>query len=224
MSASTVGGPGTDRIRRVLDAPRGQRFVRPGTAGHPGRSSRPDGLNRSRNTGNPAVSAREQRLLDQMANNSRVAYRQAHGELPAWMHVQAARLAERGSQNPQSAQSTQSTRDTPGTQSTRDTPGTQNTRGTKDSEGPRKSSPPPLRPQAPAVPRPRPAPDDGPLQPRPQRPERPPLPRRRSQRPHSHRRPRRLSWTRTGPTRLLAAYTLATGVGALAHHLATVLL
>ncbi len=209
MSAPAVSGPSTDRIRRVLDAPRGQRFVRPGSASHPSRSSRPDSLSRPRKTDSPGEPTREQRLLAQMTGNPRVAYRQTHGELPAWMHVQAARLAAHGSQK---------------TQGDRGTSGTQNTRGTKEAEGPRRPSPSPQRPQVPAVPRPRPAPDDGPLQPRPQHPERPPLPRRRSQRPHSHRRARRLGWTRTGPARLLVAYTLATSAGALAHHLATVLL
>jgi hypothetical protein len=206
VSAPTVSGPNTNRIRRVLDAPRGRRFVRPGTASSTGPSGRPDSLNRSRNTSDPNEPTREQRLLTQMAGNPRVAYRQAHGELPVWMHVQAARLAAHGSQKPQAAQDSRGTR------------------GTKAPEGPRKPSPSPKRPQSPAVPPPRPATDDGPLQPRPQHPERPPLPRRRSQRPHSHRRPRRLGWTRTGPARLLAAYTLATSAGALAQHLATVLL
>ncbi|MEV6818062.1 hypothetical protein AB0M72_04815 [Nocardiopsis dassonvillei] len=212
MSAPTVSGPNTDRIRRVLDAPRGQRFVRPGTASNTAPSGRPDSLNRSRNTSDPNEPTREQRLLAQMADNPRVAYRQLHGELPTWMHVQAARLAAHGSQKPQGAQ---------------DSRGTPGTRGTEAPEGPRKPSPPPKRPQAPAVPPPRPATDDDPLPPRPQhpeRPERPPLPRRRPQRPHSHRKPRRFGWTRTGPARLLAAYTLATSAGALAQHLATVLL
>ncbi|WP_047870368.1 hypothetical protein [Nocardiopsis sp. RV163] len=212
MSAPAVGGPGTDRIRRVLDAPRGQRFVRPGTASDTGPSGCPDSLKRSGNTGETDETTREQRLLAEMADNPRVAYRRLHGELPVWMHVQAARLAAHGSREPR------------GAQDSRSTPGT---RGTEAPEGPRKSSPSPKRPQAPAVPPPRPATDDGPLQPRPprpQHPERPPLPRRRSQRPHSHRRPRRLRWTRTGPARLLAAYTLATSAGALAQHLATVLL
>lgn len=212
MSAPTVSGPTTDRIRRVLDAPRGQRFVRPGTAGNTASSGRPDSLNRSRNTGGLSEPTREQRLLAQMAGNPRVAYRQTHGELPTWMHVQAARLAAHDSRKPR------------GAQDSRSTPGDQNTRNTEAPEGPRKPSPSPKRPQSPAVPSPRPATDDGPLQPRPQHPERPPLPRRRSQRPHSHRRPRRLGWTRTGPARLLAAYTLATSAGALAQHLATVLL
>ncbi len=57
------------------------------------------------------------------------------------------------------------------------------------------------------VPRPRPAPDEHP------RPK-PPLPRR----PRSHRKPRSRSGWR------LAAYALAAATGALAHHLATVLL
>ncbi|GAA1086776.1 hypothetical protein [Nocardiopsis metallicus] len=78
-------------------------------------------------------------------------------------------------------------------------------------EEPRDPPPPPTRPPArpptPFVPRPRPAPDDGP------RPK-PPLPRR----PHSHRKPCSLTGWR------LAAYALAAATGALAHHLATVLL
>ncbi|GAB3699813.1 hypothetical protein [Nocardiopsis oceani] len=64
-------------VRAVLDAPRGRRFPRPGT---------------------PPSSTREQRLLAQMADNPRVAHRQAHGTLPAWMHTHAARLAERDNQ------------------------------------------------------------------------------------------------------------------------------
>ncbi|MFW6640053.1 hypothetical protein ACOALZ_08405 [Nocardiopsis algeriensis] len=71
-------------------------------------------------------------------------------------------------------------------------------------------------PQPARAPRPRPAPDDGPPPPAPEQPVRPkpPLPRRR---PHSHRKPS----TRWG--RLLTAYTLAVGVGAVAQHLVTAL-
>ncbi|WP_159942072.1 MULTISPECIES: hypothetical protein [unclassified Nocardiopsis] len=163
MSAPASGEPGADRIRRVLDAPRGQRFVRPGAAHRP---------------------TWEERLLAQMRDNPRVAYRQAHGELPHWMRVQAARMAERDAQR----------------------------LGEPDRpDRPRKPSPAPPRPPEPALPRPRPAPDDGPFPPRPKR---PPLPRRRSQRPQSHRRPPRLRWALP-----LAGYTLAATVGALAHHL-----
>ncbi|WP_026116800.1 hypothetical protein [Nocardiopsis valliformis] len=83
-------------------------------------------------------------------------------------------------------------------------------------EEPRDPPPPPTRPPTPFVPRPRPAPDDGPPPPRPPRPPRaprPPLPRR----PRSHRKPRRTPWR-------LITYTLTAAAGALAHHLATVLL
>ncbi|WP_159942836.1 hypothetical protein [Nocardiopsis sp. FR6] len=65
----------TTRIREVLNAPRGQRFVRPGT---------PTGTNRTR----------EQILLAQMRDNPRVAYRLEHGELPPWMYIHAARITE----------------------------------------------------------------------------------------------------------------------------------
>ena len=77
----------------------------------------------------------------------------------------------------------------------------------------RGGQPLPKRPDGvPPIPRPRPAPDDGPPPPRP-RPERPPLPRR----PRSHRKPRpRRSHTGWH----LFGYTLATAAGALAHHLA----
>jgi hypothetical protein len=54
----------TERIQRVFDAPRGQRFTRPAYT---------------------APLTREQRLLAQMRDNPRVAYRQEHGILPAWM-------------------------------------------------------------------------------------------------------------------------------------------
>lgn len=167
MSAAITGMDSTARIRRVLDAPRGRRFSKPSY---------------------PAPQTREQRLLAQMEGNPRVAYRQAHGVLPAWMEVQNQRIAAREQERP--------------------------------------------RPGKTPIPRPRTAPDDGPApvrQPRQTPPpptDKPPLPRRRSKRPHGHRphghrRPRR--WFRTGPARLLAAYTLASGVGALAHHLATTL-
>ncbi|WP_150252486.1 hypothetical protein [Nocardiopsis deserti] len=165
--------PVSSGVRAVLDAPRGRRFSKPSY---------------------PAPLTREQRLLAQMEGNPRVAYRQTHGVLPAWMHVHAARLAERDTPAPEGP------------------------------ARPRKPATTPKRLQEPVVPRPRPAPDDGPFPPRR---ERPPLPRRRpkhphSQRPRSHRKPRR--WFRTGPARLLAAYTLAISTGALAHHLATTLL
>ncbi|WP_370012868.1 hypothetical protein UIS43_07285 [Nocardiopsis sp. LDBS0036] len=161
-------------VRAVLDAPRGRRFSKPSY---------------------PTPLTREQRLLAQMKDNPRVAYRQAHGVLPEWMHVHAARLDERASRTTEGPE-----------------------------ERPRRPATQPERPPEPVVPRPRPAPDDGPFPPRR---ERPPLPRR-PRRPHSHRKPRR--WFsasrpgRPGPARLLAAYTLASSFGALAHHLGTVLL
>ena len=70
MSAAVV----SSGVRSVLGTPRGQRFSRPG------------GL---------APQTREQRLIAQMPGNARVAYRQAHGQVPAWMEVHAARMAER---------------------------------------------------------------------------------------------------------------------------------
>jgi hypothetical protein len=147
VSAPASDEPGTDRIRRVLDAPRGQRFVRPGASAPP---------------------TREERLLAQMRDNPRVAYRLKHGQLPYWMRVQYARTAERDAQGP----------------------------GEPDRpDRSRKPSPAPSRPPERVVPRPRPAPDDGPFPPRPKR---SPLPRRRSQRPHSHRRPRGFGWRLTG--------------------------
>jgi len=171
MTAVPVSGPVASEVRAVLDAPRGRRFSKPVY---------------------PAPLTREQRLLAQMQGNPRVAYRQAHGVLPAWMHIQAARMAERDAQNPRAVQNPQD----PGKQPT----------------------PRPGRPPLPSLPRPRPAPDDGPLRPRP---ERPPLPRRRSPRPHGHRKPtrlgRRTAWG-------LCCYTLAALAGALAHHLASGLL
>lgn len=174
MTAETV----SSGVRAVLDAPRGHRFSRPCY---------------------PAPLTREQRLLSQMEGNPRVAYRQAHGVLPEWMHVHAAQLDERASRATEHPE-----------------------------ERPSKPTTQPQRPPEPVVPRPRPAPDDGPFPPRR---ERPPLPRRRSKRPHSHRKPR--SWFRTGlpghpghpgPVSLLTAYILAISTGALAHHLAAVLL
>ncbi|WP_433697585.1 hypothetical protein [Nocardiopsis sp. CA-288880] len=59
-------------VRSVLHAPRGQRFSHPRL---------------------PAASTREELLLAQMGDNPRVAYRQLHGILPAWMEVQHARLS-----------------------------------------------------------------------------------------------------------------------------------
>ena len=175
MSAAPV----SSGIRTVLDAPRGSRFSRPGATTPPTRKQRPP-------DGEQCPLTREQRLLAQMQGNPRVAYRQAHGQLPMWMRLHAARLAERDAH----------------------TPG-----------GPRIPAPAPDRQPLPAVPRPRPAPDDGPLSPRPRR-EPPPLPRRRPTRPHSHRKPSRLSRTAWH----LGGYTLAALTGALAHHLAMILL
>ncbi|WP_433700793.1 hypothetical protein [Nocardiopsis sp. CA-288880] len=70
------------RVRQVLDTPPGQCSAHPAAA-HP-RSEAPTGR-----------SAREQRLLAQMRDNPRVAYRLEHGVLPAWMEIQDARLAQR---------------------------------------------------------------------------------------------------------------------------------
>ncbi|MES0836648.1 hypothetical protein [Nocardiopsis tropica] len=73
MSAEPV----SSGVRAVLDAPRGQRFSK---------------------SVYPTLLTREQRLLAQMQGNPRVAYRQAHDVLPAWMHIQAARMAGRDAQ------------------------------------------------------------------------------------------------------------------------------
>lgn len=154
MSAEPI----SSGVRTVLDAPRGRRFSHTRTGKTP--------------------PTREQRLLAQMEGNPRVAYRQTHGPLPAWMHLHAARLAFREAQT---------------------------------SDRPRKPTPAPKRPAQPMVPRPRPAPDDGPPPPRP-RPARPPLPKR----PRSHRKPRR---RRSRADLHLLGYTLAFLAGALAHHL-----
>ncbi|MFD6096847.1 hypothetical protein ACFVWN_18645 [Nocardiopsis flavescens] len=63
-----------ERVRSVLDAPRGHRFSRTRTrAFAPALAP------------NPARMTREQRLLRQLAGNPRVAYRTEHGVLPAWM-------------------------------------------------------------------------------------------------------------------------------------------
>ena len=125
----------------------------------------------------------------------RVAYRQAHGQLPPWMVLHAARLAERERQaHADSAHSEHLERP----------------------EGPWKPSPTPDHRPLPMVPRPRPAPDDGPPPPRPPR---PPLPRR-PQRPHSHRKPRR---RRSHSGWHLFGYILAALAGDLAHHLAPAL-
>lgn len=148
----------------MLGAPRGRRFSRPGV---------------------PTPGIREQRLLAQMPDNPRVAYRQRHGQTPPWMDTHAARLTE--SDTPRPARR-------------------------------REPAPAPERIPPPRVPRPRPAPDDGPGRSSPRR-EPPPLPRR-TRRPRSHRKPchrRRTAWR-------LAAYTLAALAGALAHHLAAALL
>ncbi|WP_435108678.1 hypothetical protein [Nocardiopsis synnemataformans] len=165
--------PVSSGVRAVLDAPRGRRFSKPSY---------------------PTPLTREQRLLAQMKGNPRVAYRQAHGELPPWMHVHAARLAARDTPNPEGP------------------------------ERPRKPATPPVRPQTPAVPRPRPAPDDGPIPPRRERPPLPRRPRRphSHRKPRSWFRTGRPG--RPGPVRLLTAYTLAVSTGVLVHHLATALL
>lgn len=81
-------------IRTVLDAPRGSRFSRPGAATPPTRNQRPP-------EGEQGFLTREQRLLAQMQGNPRVAYRQAHGQLPLWMRLHAARLAERDAHAPE---------------------------------------------------------------------------------------------------------------------------
>ncbi|WP_040698605.1 hypothetical protein [Nocardiopsis kunsanensis] len=153
-------------VRTVLEAPRGSRFTRTRTGAR--------------------TPSREQRLLAQMEGNPRVDYRQAHGQLPHWVHLQAARKGKHQARHAPEV--------------------------FEGVEGPWKPSPVPVHPQVPVIPRPRPAPDDGPAPPRPIR---PPLPRR-PRRPHSHRKPRR---RRSRACWHLFGYTLAAGLGALAHHL-----
>ncbi|WP_028649425.1 hypothetical protein [Nocardiopsis sp. CNT312] len=171
----TAPAPVSSGVRAVLSAPRGARFTRTRTG-----------------TRRPAAEpTRRERVLAQMADNPRIVYRQAHGELPAWMDAHAERIAAR------------------------------------DRSDRRQH---PDRPAVVPVPRPREAPDDGPARPAPL-PPKPPLPRRRSRRPRDghrtsgrrlarHRRPRR----GPGLARLVAAYAMATAVGALAHHLSTAVL
>ncbi|MFL1381499.1 hypothetical protein ACJOT4_29450, partial [Nocardiopsis sp. frass4] len=65
--------PLSSEVRAVLGAPRGHRFSRPAA---------------------PALSTREQRLLAQMPDNPRIAYRQVHGQTPPWMEAHAARLTQ----------------------------------------------------------------------------------------------------------------------------------
>lgn len=90
MSAALV----SSGVRTVLDAPRGSRFPRPGATTPPTRKQRPP-------DGEQRPLTREQRLLAQMQGNPRVAYRQAHGQLPLWMRLHAARLAERDAHAPE---------------------------------------------------------------------------------------------------------------------------
>jgi hypothetical protein len=73
MTAVTVN----PRMREVLGAPRGRRFSRPS------------------HTSEPTPLTREQRLLDQMRGNPRVAYRLEHGVLPHWMRVAEERRVQR---------------------------------------------------------------------------------------------------------------------------------
>lgn len=73
MTVTTVN----PRMREVLGAPRGRRFSRPS------------------HTFEPAPLTREQRLLDQMRGNPRVAYRLEHGALPHWMRVAEERRVQR---------------------------------------------------------------------------------------------------------------------------------
>ena len=144
-------------VRTVLDAPRGRRFS-------PTRTG---------------PTTREQRLLAQMEGNPRVAYRQAHGTLPLWMHLQAARMAERDHRSP------------------------------RVSEGPWKPSPDPApqRPAQPMIPRPRTAPDDGP--PPPARPPLPRRPRRPHSHRKPRPRRSRVAWHLCGYTLATLAGALA---------------
>lgn len=79
MTAATV----SSRTREVLGAPRGHRFSRPS------------------HTSRPAPLTREQRLLAQMRDNPRVAYRLEHGTLPHWMRVAEERRDQRRRASPE---------------------------------------------------------------------------------------------------------------------------
>ena len=78
----TVPSPVAPEVRTVLGAPRGRRFSRPGVPA------------------SPTPRTREQRLLAQMPDNPRVVYRQAHGQIPAWMDTHAARLTANDNPRP----------------------------------------------------------------------------------------------------------------------------
>ncbi|WP_435108774.1 hypothetical protein [Nocardiopsis synnemataformans] len=189
-------------MRRVLDAPRGQRFSRPTL--RPG--IRPT-TNRPPASPPPLTSLgrtpRERALLAQMPDTPRLRYRLTHGDVPAWMMASDAR-------DPRPRERPAPVSD----------PGS--VPGRKPAPAPK---PVPNRKPAPA-PKPTPAPGDGPRpkplpipRPRRERTPPPPLPRRsdRPRRPASHRRPRRRAgWTVT-------CYALAASAGALAHHLTQLL-
>ena len=91
MSPTTTASTATlsPDMRRVLDAPRGQRFSRPslprGTRPRPRPAPGPP----------PLVSLgrtpRERELLAQMPDTPRLRHRFAHGDLPAWMVAAKAR-------------------------------------------------------------------------------------------------------------------------------------
>ena len=90
----SLDGPETttvdDRLRSVLDAPRGRRFSRPGSSRRPN-SARPAtprlGPFEPVNPRPESHQARQERLLRQMPGNPRVAHMLEHGPLPHWMIV-----------------------------------------------------------------------------------------------------------------------------------------
>lgn len=87
--------PGTttvdDRLRSVLDAPRGRRFSRPGSA----RPNTPRlGPFEPVNPRPESHQARRERLLRQMPGDPRIAHMLEHGPLPHWMIVARQRREE----------------------------------------------------------------------------------------------------------------------------------
>ncbi len=177
-------------MRRVLDAPRGQRFGRPGartadrTAKRPAPAPPPPLVSLGR-------TPRERELLARMPDTPRLRYRLTHGDVPAWMIESESRKSRpHGASAPD------------------------------PEPRPRPRPRPRPGPERGPAPRPAPGDGPGPEplpvpRPRRERTPPPPLPRRsdRPRRTASHRKPRRrLGWT-------VAGYALATAAGALAHHL-----
>ncbi|WP_444961715.1 hypothetical protein [Nocardiopsis sp. M1B1] len=168
-------------MRRVLDAPRGQRFGRPGARAADRTAKRPAPV-----PSPPLVSLgrtpRERELLARMPDTPRLRYRLTHGDVPAWMiesESRKSRPREASSPDPEP-------RPRP-----RPRPGPE--RGPAPGDGP---GPEPL-------PVPRPRRERTPPPPLPRRSDRP-------RRTASHRKPRRrLGWTVAGYALATAAGALA---------------